>query len=390
LAEKEVPGAMSKICIFGPSKHFFSGLSYYTIRVSNALAEENEVSVVLFRKLLPKLLFPGRKHVGKDLSDLNLSGEIDERYIDWDSPLSWLRAYHFLRRGNPQILIFQWWTSSVGHIYAIFKLINRLFLHKKIIVEFHEVVDPLEESILPIRIYSRIIGRIITKNITAITHSNADKELIAEKYRLPSKDISVIPLGPFDHFKKINKEEARRRLGITDNYVILYFGLIRKYKGVNHLVEGFSQIPEEKVRPMRLLVVGEVWDDLGLEELIEASPHRDKISLRDEYVPDDDVSLYFSAADLLVLPYLRASQSGVAHIAITYGIPVITTKVGGLAESMSSYEGATFISPGDPTEIKDEILRCFDISASRNIRSSEMGWEDIAKRYAEIFEATLR
>jgi glycosyltransferase involved in cell wall biosynthesis len=265
-----------------------------------------------------------------------------------------------------------------------------LFLHKKIIVEFHEVVDPLEESILPIRIYSRIIGRIITKNITAITHSNADKELIAEKYRLPSKDISVIPLGPFDHFKKINKEEARRRLRITDNYVILYFGLIRKYKGVNHLIEGFSQIPEEKVRPMRLLVVGEVWDDLGLEELIEASPHRDKISLRDEYVPDDDVSLYFSAADLLVLPYLRASQSGVAHIAITYGIPVITTKVGGLAESMSSYEGATFVSPGDPIAIKDEILRCFDISASRNVRSSEMGWEDIAKRYAEIFEATLR
>jgi len=382
--------AMSKICIFGPSKYFLSGLSYYTIRLSNALIDENEVSVVLFRKLLPKFIFPGRKHVGKNLSDLDFSNEVKGCYIDWDSPMSWLKAFSFLRKNDPQILIFQWWTSSVGHIYALFTFINRLVLHKKIMMEFHEVVDPLEESILPIRIYSRIVGRIITRNIIAVTHSEADRELIAQKYGIPAKDISVIPLGPFDHFKKIDRDDAKRRLGITENYVILYLGLIRKYKGVNHLIEGFSQIPAEKANPFRLFVVGEIWDDLGLKEMIEASPHKEKISLRDEYVSDDDVSLYFSAADVLVLPYLRASQSGVAQIAITYGIPVITTKVGGLAESMSSYEGTIFVPPGDPTAIKGAILRSFDTSISHNIKSSEMSWEDIAKKYTEIFEACLK
>jgi len=366
---------MSKICIFGPSKYFLSGLSYYTIRLSNALTKDNEVSVVLFRKLLPKFLFPGREHVGKNLSDLDFKDEIEESYIDWDSPRSWIRAFRFLRRKDPQILIFQWWTSSVGHIYALLTLINGLALHKKIVVEFHEVVDPLEESILPIRMYSRLMGRIITRNIIAVTHSEADRKLIAEKYRIPERDIWVIPLGPFDHYRKIDKEEAKRRLGIKENYIILYFGLIRKYKGVNHLIEGFSQIPPEEAGPFRLLVVGEVWDDLGLKELIEASPQRDKITLRDEYVPDEDVSLYFSAADLLVLPYLRASQSGVAHIAITYGMPVITTKVGGLAESMSSYDGAIFVPPGDSSAIRDAILRSFDASTSRRIEASEVSWE---------------
>lgn len=380
---------MSKICIFGPSKYFLSGLSYYTIRLSNALSKDNDVSVVLFRKLLPKFLFPGRKHVGKDISDLDFSDEIEESYIDWDSPRSWIKAFRFLRRSDPEILIFQWWTSSVGHIYSLVTLINGLVLHKKIIVEFHEVVDPLEESILPIRIYSRIVGRIITKNITAVTHSEADRRLISEKYKIPEKDIWVIPLGPFDHYKKIDKNGAKSRLGIKEKYIILYFGLIRKYKGVNHLIEGFGQISAEEVDPFRLVVVGEVWDDLGLKELIEASPHRDKITLRDEYVPDEDVSLYFSAADLLVLPYLRASQSGVAHIAITYGIPVITTEVGGLVESMSSYDGTIFVPPGDSSAIKDAILRSFDASTSRRIEAAELSWEEISKRYAKIFRESL-
>ncbi len=381
---------MSRICIFGPSKHFLSGLSYYTIKISNALIEENEVSVVLFRKLLPEFLFPGKRHVGKDLSDLDFKSGIEECYIDWGSPLSWLRSVRFLRKNDPQILIFQWWTSSVGHIYALFKLVDLLFLHKKIIVEFHEVVDPLEESILPIRIYSRIIGRLIAKNIIAVTHSEVDRDLIAEKYGIPERDIWVVPHGPYDHFKKIDKDAAKSRLGIKEDHVILYFGLIRKYKGVNHLIEGFSQIPAEEVNPFRLLVVGEVWDDLGLKEMIEASPNRERISLRDEYVPDDDVSLYFSAADILVLPYLRASQSGVAHIAITYGIPVITTRVGGLEESMSSYEGTIFVPPGDPAAIKEAILKSFEDSASMKVRSSEISWDDIAERYNEIFEASLR
>lgn len=380
--------AMRKICIFGPSKLFLSGLSYYTIRLANALSRENEVSVITFRKLLPKFLFPGRSHVGKDLSELDFSPSVKTCDVNWNSPRSWLLAITFLRKNDPQVLIFQWWTSAVGHLYLLFKVINRLFLHKKIILEVHEIVNQAEESMFPLRVYSKFVTRVISNNSFALTHSEKDKELFGEIYHFPLKKLWVVPLGPFDHYIKLDKDIARKALGIGKEFVILYFGLIRNYKGVEYLIEGFNKIKKEGIQKFRLVIVGEVWDDIHLEEMIASSPYRDRIDLRNEYVPDDDVALYFSAADVVVLPYLRSSQSGVAHIAITYRLPLIVTKVGGLIESMSDYGGTSFIPPGDSDAIKDAILRCYEthIAGRKSIQAPELSWEGIAKRYGEIID----
>ena len=131
------------ICIVGPSKRFLSGISYYTIRLANAMAQEKNVSVICFRQLLPTFLFPGKSHVGKDISSLNFSSGIPVfDGMDYNNPLTWVRAYNFMKEQEPDVVILQWWTSSIAHMQLLLKIFAGLLNKPKIIIEFHEVVDP--------------------------------------------------------------------------------------------------------------------------------------------------------------------------------------------------------------------------------------------------------
>jgi glycosyltransferase involved in cell wall biosynthesis len=377
------------ICIVGPSKRFLSGISYYTFRLANAMYKEKDVSVICFRQLLPTFLFPGKSHVGKNISDLNFSPGIPVfDGMDYNNPLTWIQAYHFLKVQKPDIIVLQWWTSSIAHMQLLLKMFAALLHKPKIIIEFHEVVDPFEESILPIRLYSKATGRLLRKNLDAyITHSESDKELVAKRYSIPPKKIHVIPHGLYDQYGELlDIEEARKSLTIKDEFVILSFGLIRKYKGTPYLIRAFEQLPSEILEKSRLLIVGEIWEDRKeLLDQIKASPFCDRITLVDEYVPDDKVNVYFSAADVVVLPYLRASQSGIAHIAMSFGKPVIVSEVGGLKESMVKYEGTFFVPPGDVDSIRKAILDRF--GERKHYDAPDQKWDRIINRYIELIQS---
>ncbi|MGD9775624.1 MAG: glycosyltransferase family 4 protein, partial [Methanosarcina sp.] len=264
------------ICIVGPSKRFLSGISYYTIRLANAMHSEKDVSVICFRQLLPTFLFPGKSHVGKDISNLNFSSGIPVfDGMDYNNPLTWLRAYNFIKEQKPDVIILQWWTSSVAHMQLLLKIFAGMSNKPKIIIEFHEVVDPFEESILPIRLYSKITGKLLRKNLDAyITHSESDKQLVAERYTIAPEKIHVIPHGLYDQYGKLlDTKEAKKNLLINEEFVILSFGLIRKYKGTLYLIRAFEQLPPEILEKSRLLIVGEIWEDRKeLFDQINASP----------------------------------------------------------------------------------------------------------------------
>lgn len=377
------------VCIVGPSKRFLSGISYYTIRLANAMSVEKEVSVVCFRQLLPTFLFPGKSHVGKNISDLDFSPRIPVfNGMDYNNPLTWIQAYHFLKAQKPDIIVLQWWTSSVAHMQLLLKIFAGLLNKPKIIIEFHEVVDPFEESILPIRLYSKITGKLLRKNLDAyITHSESDKELVAKRYSISPEKIHVIPHGLYDQYGELlDIKEARRNLSIKDDFVILSFGLIRKYKGTSYLIRAFEQLPPKILEKSRLLIVGEIWEDRKeLLDQIKASPFHDKITLIDEYVPDEKVNLYFSAADVVVLPYLRASQSGIAHIAMSFGLPVVVSEVGGLKESMANYEGTFFVPPADIDSIRKAILSQF--GERKHYEAPDQKWDRIINCYIELIQS---
>jgi glycosyltransferase involved in cell wall biosynthesis len=380
---------MRSICIVGPSKRFLSGLSYYTIRLGNAFAISNNVSVVCLRKLLPQFLFPGRDHVGKKISDLEFSPNIAVYDgMDYNSPLTWIRAFNFIKKKNPDVIILQWWTSSVVHMHLFLKILNALLIKSKFIIEFHEVVDPLEESILPIRFYSRIFCRLLSHKADAyVVHSLFDKEQIVSKYGIDEGKVYFIPHGLYDHYKPIDREKAKSALNIKEKFVILHFGLIRRYKGIPYLIDAFERIPEGMAKDARLLIVGELWE--GEEEVVQrsaTSKRQDQITLVLKYVSDDEIQLYFSAADVIVFPYLRASQSGAAHIAICFKKSIITSTVGGLRESMSNYEGTFFVPPGDSNAIAKALINCYEKPKEIKCDLADLSWERVASKYFGIID----
>jgi glycosyltransferase involved in cell wall biosynthesis len=381
---------MHSICIVGPSNRFLSGISYYTIRLANALSTSSTVSVICFRKLLPEFLFPGRAHIGKKISNLEFSPDVQVfDGMDYNNPITWYKAYRYMKAAKPDIIILQWWTSSVAHMHLLLKLMNRQ-LKSKLIIEFHEVVDQLEESILPIRLYSHLMGKILRRDLDAyIVHSTSDKFLVAERYKIDPQKIHVIPIGLYDHYgEAIESKTAKEILSIKEEFVILSFGLIRKYKGIPYLIQAFEQLPESIAKRSRLLIVGEIWEDGdGLLKQIKSSRYQDKITLLNEYVPDSEITIYFSAANIVVLPYTRASQSAVAHIAMSFGKSVIVSKVGGLKESMGSYAGTFFVPPTNHDAIKEQLIKHF--GSEKIYNPPALGWDAISRQYLKVISTKI-
>ena len=194
------------------------------------------------------------------------------------------------------------------------------------------------------------MGRwLISRSYMYVTHSESDRKLLVEKYGMDSGRIHVLPMGLYDHHRQVDRAEARQALGIDGENTILSFGLIRPYKGIPYLIKAFDSLPADEAGKSRLLLVGEIWEDRSsVEDAIAASPYKDRITLVDRYVSDTEVAKYFSAADIVVLPYLRASQSAVAHVAMAFGKPIVVSRVGGLQESMADYKGTYFVPPADP------------------------------------------
>lgn len=368
-----------KIVVIGPSPRFLSGISYYTLRLSNALADRFQVTSLLFRHMLPQRLFPGWKRVGTDLTSLEYCKKIRVREIlDWYNPITWFKASHEFQYAD--VIIVQWWTSSVAHMFLALLIMN--IKKVPVIIEFHEVVDPLEFSFGPIRIYARVMGRLIRRMACRyVVHSEHDRHLISTHYRIPENFIGVIPHGLYDHYPILDQKTSKRALDVQNCFVFLFFGLIRPYKGVINLIHAFEMLPETVRNNSFLYIVGEAWEDHASLDAVQTSSVSDRIRLLNKYASDDEIPVYFSSADALILPYIRASQSGVAHIGISYGLPIIASKVGGLSESLSEYCGTTFVKPENEHQLADAMEQVYSREFQRYPVPVNLKWDSVAKKY---------
>lgn len=332
-----------RVCVVGSGWRFTGGVSHYTCRLANALAEHADTSAILMRRLLPRFLYPGRSHVGVRVTGL----EYDERVevyegVDWYWGTSLLPALRQLRRNRPDVLVFQWWTGTVAHTYALLARAARR-LGITVVVEFHEVQDTAELRVPLVGTYTRrVLASVLREAQAFIVHSEHDRKLLGASYDLSGRPVAVVPHGPFDHYA------VRREPAADGEFRLLFFGLIRPYKGLSYLIRAFDRLTPEEVRGLRLTVVGETWEGhTEPVELIEASPYRDRITLVNRYVSDEEAKQHFARADALVLPYLRSSASGPLHIAMSNGIAVVVSAVGGLTEAARDYAGAFMVEPED-------------------------------------------
>ncbi len=376
-----------RVCVVGSGSRFLSGISKYTTRLANVLADHHQVTVLTMRELLPRFLYPGRDRVGKDLSDLRLDPRV-KRFdgVDWYWIPSLFRAFWFLARHRPQVLLVQWWTGTVLHSYLALTLFARI-LRMRVVVEFHEVLDNTGEMTnAGIRAYVGTLAPIVLRLASGFAvHSAYDEALVRKRYRVGrGRPITVVPLGVFDHYQAAaGTDQPALRDAPPDVCNLLFFGVIRPYKGLDDLIRAFDAIPEEHIHRYWLTVVGETWEGWDLPAtLISSSRYRDRITFVNRYVHDTELDAYLRGADAVVLPYRRSSISGPFHVAMAYGLPIVITDVGGNSEVAREYEAARLVQPGDVDALRDGLLSV-EKSTARHAHSRP--WDLTADRYNALF-----
>jgi glycosyltransferase involved in cell wall biosynthesis len=381
-------GDPQHVCVVGPGTRFLSGITYHTYSTSRALSTHFKVSAILMRQLLPTMLYPGRKRVGTAVANLELPPSI-ARYdgVDWYWVPTLFRALWFLVRQRPDALILQWWTGAVLHTYLVLALAARL-LSARVIIEFHEAQDPGEAGIAWASKYAQLLAPGLFRLACGYTaHSEHDRQLIADRYGLTTCPSAVVPVGTYDNYRK----GKRWREAPDDCCNLLFFGLIRPYKGVDDLIRAFDAIPPHEIERYWLTVVGETWEGWDLPgELIDRSPYRDRITFINRFVSDDEVEAIFGGVDAVVLPYKRASQSGPLHVAMNYGLPVVITPVGGLVEAVTTYgyQSAVLAESGNPEALGAAIRKAAGLRGQHG--GDVPGWALAAERYRDFVTAIRR
>ncbi len=367
-----------KICLIGPAYPLRGGIAHFTTFLATALGKRHEVTLLSYTRLYLSFLFPGTSEF--DTSRRRFAAD-SEPIFDPLDPRSWLRTARRIRALSSDLVIVQWWSP----VFAIpLGIVVRLAKKKDgpaVLFICHNIKP--HERLLGERMLSRFAFAVADH---FIVHSDEDlRNLQAIR---PGSRIRKLFLPINDGFgPAIAKEEARQQLGLTSP-TILYFGLIRRYKGLVHLLHAMPLILEEM--KCTLLIVGEFYE--GREEclgLIQSLDLSGNVRLVDRYVANEEVALYFSAANLVVLPYTSATQSAVVPIAYSFERPVVTTKVGGLPEMVIDGKTGFLVDPADPPALAEAIVQYFREGREKELiegihkERERLSWD----RYVETIEA---
>jgi glycosyltransferase involved in cell wall biosynthesis len=309
-----------RIALFGPVHPFRGGIAHYTTLLNRTLLEEGHtVLLVSFRRMYPRWLFPGESD--RDPSATPLQAANPHYWIDSLNPFTWLTTFARLRHFQPDLIVLSWWTPFFAPLWYTLALLNRLFLRRELVILCHNVL-PHEENGTDRLLARSVLGwadRIVVQS---------EREKSRLLGLLPAADVGIAPHPVYDMWAegRIPQAEARARLGLpTDLPVLLFFGIVRKYKGLDKLLDALPQV-QTAIGDVLLVIAGEFWDEQALyEQKIRALGLEKSVRIDSRYIPDEEVALYFSAADLLVAPYTSVTGSGVIQMAAGFGTPVVTT-----------------------------------------------------------------
>lgn len=374
------------VLVVGPGDRFLSGVSYITAMLTSALAERGPVAALLLRRLCPRVFYPGRARVGSTDGVLSLPEVPIFNGLDWFWGPSALGAWRFLRRVRPSVVILHWWTGTVLHSYvALAWLAKRA--GARVVVEFHEAQDVGEASLPLVGRYTRAGMRLLLSRADAVAvHSEFDRLALRDTYpQLADLPSEVVGIGPFgNHVPHGDAHASSDGKALGEPVRLLIFGVVRPYKGHAELAEAVRLLTNSGL-DIHVTVVGEVWQGYRqpLDELAAILPS-DRLTIVDRFIADEEVPAYFAAADLLVLPYRRSSASGPLLTAMAWGLPVVTTAVGGLVEASDGYAGAVLVPPCDPVALADGIRSALPLIGTTH--ADPNSWGRTAERFAALFD----
>ncbi len=359
-----------RIAIVGTAFPFRGGLAAFNERLAKQFIEDgHEVTMYTFTLQYPNFLFPGKTQFSSEAAPKGLK---IIPCINSINPFNWITVGRKIRKEKFDSVVFCYWMSFIA---PCFGTIARCLQKKKTkrIALVHNMI-PHEKSILDI-LFPKYFVRAMD-GFTAM--SDVVKEDIT-KLGAAQKPIIVTPHPLYDHFGAIMpREEAIKAINLDPKTrYILFFGLIRSYKGLDLLLKAFA---DERLRklPLKLLVAGEFYDDEQYYlDLITQNQLSEHVFICADYIPDSEVKEWFSSADLIVQPYRSATQSGISQIAYHFEKPMLVTNVGGLSEIVPHGKAGYVVEP-NIKEIADSIL---DFYNNNRQAAFEKGTKEEKKKY---------
>ena len=283
-----------KIAVIGPTYPYKGGISHYNSLLCNALAKRHDVFLISFKRQYPKLLFPGKDQ--KDFSSNIRANVPQKRILDSINPFSWLEVVAKVKNDKPDLLIMYWWTPFWTLPFSIISKLVRTLTKTKVLFLCHNVI-PHEKT----KIDNFLTKRTLKNGSFFITHSKKDLEELIKLLPGANGKIGFHPTYDVFNMGALSKKYAQRMVGVNGN-ILLFFGYVRKYKGLIHLINAMPLIL--KKIDVKLLIVGEFWNDKDdYVEKIKSLGIEDKVVIVDKYVPDNEIGKYFFSSLILVLPY---------------------------------------------------------------------------------------
>jgi len=370
-----------KVVIIGPAYPLRGGLATYNERLARAFqAAGDEVRLVTFSLQYPEFLFPGQTQFSTEAGPTDLRIEVSLNSVN---PLSWLAVGRRLRRERPDLVVFRFWLPLMGPALGTVARLVRGNGHTRVVAITDNVI-PHEK-----RPGDGPLTRYFLSACDGfVTMSRA---VLADLQRLGFGRQPALyrPHPLYDNFgPALPKAEALATLKLDPAYrYVLFFGFIRAYKGLDILLEALADARVAAL-PVKLLIAGEFYEDAApYEALIKKYDLENRLVRATDFIPNERVAAYFSAADLVVQPYKNATQSGVSQVAYHFGRPMLVTDVGGLAELIPA--GVVgYVVPPTPAAIAEALV---DFYAHDREETLAAGVRQEAKKFSwEVMLAALR
>lgn len=351
-----------KIVIIGTAYPLRGGLAVFNERLAEVLMQQgHDVEIITFSLQYPSFLFPGKSQFSEESAPKNLNISIQ---INSVNPFNWLQVGKKLQKAKPDLIIIKYWLPFMGPCFGTILRIAKKNKHTKVVSILDNVI-PHEKRIGDVAFTKYFLNPVDA----FVSMSN---EVLSDLRTFePNKPAVFSPHPVYDIYgENVVQNEAQSFLKLPHNKkYLLFFGFIRKYKGLDILLEAMT---DERIKAMdiKLIVAGEYYSDQSFyEEIIKEKKLSNQLFLFTDFIPNDKVKYYFCAADCIVQPYRSATQSGISQIAYHFEKPMIVTNVGGLPEIVPNNK-VGYVTEVSPKAIADAIVKFYTENNAANFASN--------------------
>ena len=373
---------VNKLVIIGPAWPLRGGLAAFDEKLAICFSEKGiQSSIHTFSLQYPSLLFPGKTQYSTQPAPQGINIKATINSIN---PFNWMKVGWQIMREKPDLIIVRYWIPFLGPCLGTILKIVHWNRHTKVI----SIVDNMipHEKRLGDTLFTKYFASSIDGFVTMSEKVKNDVKLFSHKPTL------VSPHPIFDHFgSTIPTLQARTQLGLGENdKIILFFGYIRKYKGLDLLIQAMKDIRIQQLG-IRLLVVGEFYDTAQpYIDLVNDLALQNQITFYDQFIPDQEVTNYVSAADFIIQPYKNATQSGVTPLAYHFSKPMLVTNVGGLADTVPHLKVGVVTEPTSE-DIANGIVQLYDLGAAHFMpyiqeERKKYTWEQMTEKFLALHQ----